>query len=144
MNCGKVVFFFVQRFIPDMLCEAVGVGMIQGWLPRSWTTPAACSEPYAFCWSLSHFQVMRESLAKLENLCLGGTAKDQDWMASVEDTRWARVKLTLRQQLHICEFDAPCGTTGASLHFIISVRIPLFRVSWNCSNKSHVSAQTLV
>lgn len=35
-------------------------------------------------------QVMRESLAKLENLCLGGTSKDQDWMAAVEDTRWAR------------------------------------------------------
>lgn len=34
------------------------------------------------------FQVMRESLAKLEGLCLGGTAKDQDWMAVVEDTRY--------------------------------------------------------
>lgn len=33
---------------------------------------------------------MRESLAKLETLCLGVTVKDQDWTALVEDTRWAK------------------------------------------------------
>eukprot|EP00903_Cladosiphon_okamuranus_P015695 g14490.t1 len=37
---------------------------------------------------IGNIHVMRESLAKLENLCLGGTAKDQDWMSAVEDTRW--------------------------------------------------------
>ncbi|CBN77571.1 similar to CG7697-PA [Ectocarpus siliculosus] len=37
---------------------------------------------------IGNIHVMRESLAKLEGLCLGGTAKDQDWMAVVEDTRW--------------------------------------------------------
>lgn len=58
------------------------------------------------------FQVMRESLAKLENLCLGGTAKDQDWMAAVEDTRWARVKLAK-------------STANLTCHAL------------KCSNKSH-------
>lgn len=33
-------------------------------------------------------QVMRESLAKLELLCLSSTAKDQEWSAAVEDTRY--------------------------------------------------------
>ncbi|CAM9100290.1 unnamed protein product [Ectocarpus fasciculatus] len=37
---------------------------------------------------IGNIHVMRDSLAKLEGLCLGGTAKDQDWMAAVEDTRW--------------------------------------------------------
>lgn len=45
------------------------------------------------CCGFRVLQVMRESLAKLEGLCLGGTAKDQDWTAAVEDTRCAKVVL---------------------------------------------------
>lgn len=40
---------------------------------------------------MCEFQVMRESIAKLENLCLGSTSKDHDWTSAVEDTRWAKV-----------------------------------------------------
>ena len=48
----------------------------------------AMGPPYSAC--RGHhipWQVMRESLAKLENLCLGSTAKDNDWTSVVEDTR---------------------------------------------------------
>lgn len=57
---------------------------------------------------------MRESQAKLENLCLGGTAKDQDWMSAVEDTRWARVDLTEMPAFHTLD------TTHYICHAIVS------------------------
>ncbi len=45
------------------------------------------------CTSANPSQVMRESLAKLESLCLGSTSKDQDWTSAVEDTRYGGPKL---------------------------------------------------
>lgn len=82
-------------------CEGiVGGGVRQGRFLACGTSSLTCasnvhSAMYYFQWMRDFVgQVMRESLAKLEALCLGNTGKDQDWTGVVEDTRCAQVVTT--------------------------------------------------
>ncbi|CAM9276904.1 unnamed protein product, partial [Hapterophycus canaliculatus] len=65
---------------------------------------------------IGNIHVMRESLAKLEGLCLGGTAKDQDWTAAVEDTRWLSHVRTVLSAAWTVAFKAHTQRTPILVH----------------------------